>query len=62
MLGSPRIEVPGAFYHVLARGDPREPIVLGDNRSALVAQILMEHTSLRHQWIVATLHMDRPPT
>jgi len=28
---SPRIEFPGAIYHVLARGDRREPIVLGDD-------------------------------
>ena len=28
---SPRIEFPGAMYHVLARGDRREPIVLGDD-------------------------------
>ena len=28
---SPRIEFPDAMYHVLARGDRREPIVLGDD-------------------------------
>lgn len=28
---SPRIEFPGAMYHVLARGDRREPIVLADD-------------------------------
>ena len=28
---SPRIEFPGAMYHVLARGNRREPIVFGDD-------------------------------
>ena len=28
---SPRIEFPGAIYHVVARGNRREPIVFGDD-------------------------------
>ena len=30
----PRIEFPGAIYHVLARGDRREPIFLDDRDRA----------------------------
>jgi putative transposase len=28
---TPRIQYPGAFYHVMARGNRRENIVLGDD-------------------------------
>lgn len=30
MAGQPRIEFPGAFYHVMCRGDRREPIFEDD--------------------------------
>ena len=31
MARQPRIQYPGAIYHVIARGDPRERIVLDEN-------------------------------
>ena len=31
MVRQVRIQFAGAFYHVMARGDRREPVFLGDN-------------------------------
>ncbi len=39
---SPRIEFPGAMYHVLARGNRREAIVLGDDDRWMLLRTLGE--------------------
>ena len=37
-----RVEFPGAFYHVMARGDRREAIVRDDAESATFVRTLAE--------------------
>ena len=44
-----RIEYPGAIYHLLSRGDRREPIVKDDKDRALFLQLL-GRTSRRTAW------------
>ena len=40
MVWQPRIEFPNAFYHVMARGDRREPIFVDDEDRSMFLQTL----------------------
>lgn len=55
-----RLEFPGAFYHVMARGDRREPIVRGDeDRSIFVetmAQACQRGGWRIHAWVLMDNH------
>ncbi len=55
-----RIEFAGAIYHVMARGDRREPIVEGDaDREAFVELLeeLVERTGFEFfSWVLMTNH------
>ena len=59
MPGSPRIEFPGAICHVLARGDHREPIVLGDDDRWMFLRTLGEMAKRTGIRVHAFALMDR---
>ncbi len=60
MARQPRIEYEGAFYHVMARGDRREPIVEdGEDRRVFLATLgqAATRTGWRvHAWVLMTNH------
>ena len=50
-----RIQYPGAIYHVMNRGDRREP--KGDVRKIAMARRLRAETSETLKWIADQLHL-----
>ena len=52
-----RIEYPGAVYHVLNRGDRREPIFKDDAEKVAVAARLRAETTMTVGWIAERLGM-----
>ncbi len=57
---SPRLEYPGATYHVMARGNRREPIVFGDDDRQLFADTFAEACERTgwqvYAWVLADDH------
>ena len=58
---SPRIEFPGAMYHVLARGNRREPIVFGDDDRWMFLRTLGEMAGRTEIRVHAYALMDNHP-
>ena len=59
---SPRIEFDGAVYHVMARGNRREPIVFDDQDRQLFVQTFSEACSMTgwevFAWVLLDNHYD----
>ena len=60
MARSLRIQYPGAYYHVMARGNRREPIFLDDDDRRFFLKALGEACGMTgwrvHAWVLMTNH------
>ncbi len=60
MFRQPRIQFPGAIYHVMARGDRREAIVRSDEDRKLFVATLSEVCGMTgwqvHAWVLLNNH------
>ena len=52
-----RVEFDGALYHVMARGDRRDPIVLTDDDKVMLAELIASQTSVPLDWLCENLDM-----